>query len=106
MAQQDLLLPWLGALDNICLGARLRGERADHGRARHLLRAVGLEGYDGRLPRTLSGGMRQRVALAATLMEDRPIVLMDEPFAQLDALTRLRLQDLAADLLAAAPSSW
>ena len=99
MAQQDLLLPWLDALGNVTLGARLRHERPDHVRARDLLHQVGLADYQHALPATLSGGMRQRVALARTLMEDRPIILMDEPFSALDAITRLRLQELAAKLL-------
>lgn len=102
MAQQDLLLPWLSLLDNVCLGFRLRA-RGDRGllaeRARALLDAVGLGGRERDRPAGLSGGERQRVALARTLMEDRPVVLMDEPFSALDALTRLRLQDLAAGLL-------
>ena len=99
MAQQDLLMPWLSALGNVALGARLRGERPDEGRALAMLERVGLGAEAGALPRTLSGGMRQRVALARTLMEDRPIVLMDEPFSALDAITRMRLQELAAGLL-------
>ena len=99
MAQQDLLMPWLDALGNVTLGARLRHERPDHARARDLLHQVGLTDYQHTLPATLSGGMRQRVALARTLMEDRPIILMDEPFSALDAITRLRLQELAAKLL-------
>ncbi|MDX1606192.1 MAG: ABC transporter ATP-binding protein [Candidatus Competibacterales bacterium] len=99
MAQQDLLLPWLPALTNVTLGQRLRGERQDRDRARELLAAVGLNGLERRLPHTLSGGQRQRVALARTLMEDRPLALLDEPFAALDAITRYRLQDLAARLL-------
>lgn len=103
MAQQDLLLPWLSVLENVCLGARLRGGRgaasAAAERARRLIAAVGLVGREGDRPAALSGGMRQRVALARTLMEDRPVVLMDEPFSGLDVLTRLRLQDLAARLL-------
>ena len=100
MAQQDLLMPWLGALGNVSLGARLRGERPDRARALALLERVGLGAEADALPHTLSGGMRQRVALARTLMEDRPIVLMDEPFSALDAITRARLQALAASLLA------
>ena len=100
MAQQDLLMPWLGALGNVSLGARLRGEKPDKERARAMLERVGLGAEADALPRTLSGGMRQRVALARTLMEDRPIVLMDEPFSALDAITRMRLQELAAGLLA------
>ena len=61
-----------------------------------LLRLVELDGLGARLPAQLSGGQRQRAALARTLMEDRPVVLMDEPFSALDAITRLRVQDLAA----------
>lgn len=103
LAQHDLLLPWLSALDNVLLGGRLRGEavlpEAAH-RARELLARVGLTGREGDRPGTLSGGMRQRVALARTLMEDRPIVLMDEPFSSLDAITRYDLQGLAAECLA------
>ena len=100
MAQQDLLMPWLSALGNVSLGARLRGEKPDRGRALAMLDRVGLGAEADALPHTLSGGMRQRVALARTLMEDRPIVLMDEPFSALDAITRIRLQELAAGLLA------
>ncbi len=103
MAQQDLLLPWLSILDNVALGARLRSGRlsdGDRARARTLLAEVGLAGAEGSRPGALSGGMRQRAALARTLFEDRPVVLMDEPFSALDAITRLRLQDLAARLLA------
>lgn len=99
MAQQDALLPWLTVLDNILLGARLRGERPDVARARRLLEEVDLAHAAALRPAALSGGMRQRAALARTLMENRPVVLMDEPFSAVDALTRLRLQDLAARLL-------
>lgn len=100
MAQQDLLLPWLNTLDNVTLGNRLRGERVDQQQALDLLMRVGLTDAALARPDALSGGMRQRAALARTLMEDRPVVLMDEPFSGLDALTRLRLQALAAELLA------
>jgi len=99
MAQQDLLLPWLRIEDNVMLGRRLRGQDigdGERGRARILLGELGLHDSHGRLPRELSGGMRQRAALARTLFEDRAIVLMDEPFSALDAITRVRLQDLAA----------
>lgn len=104
MAQQDRLLPWLDVLDNVLLGYRLRGNetarREAEPRARTLLAEVGLADRLNDLPRTLSGGMRQRAALARTLCEDRPVILMDEPFAHLDAVTRLDLQDLAVRLLA------
>jgi putative hydroxymethylpyrimidine transport system ATP-binding protein len=104
MAQRDLLLPWLSVLDNVLLGYRLRGDSAALVQARPhaeaLLERVGLADRLNDRPEVLSGGMRQRVALARTLCEDRPVVLLDEPFAQLDAVTRLELQDLAAGLLA------
>ena len=103
MAQQDLLLPWLSLIENATLGHRLRGGRdrpreLDE-RARALLQRVGLDERARDLPATCSGGMRQRAAIVRTLMEDRPVVLMDEPFSALDAITRLRLQELAAELL-------
>ncbi len=100
MAQTDLLLPWLSVADNVVLGARLRGEPIDRQRAAALLERVGLGDRADALPTTLSGGQRQRAALARTLMEDRPVIVMDEPFSALDAITRLRLQALAAELLA------
>ncbi|BBK37900.1 ABC transporter [Allostella sp. ATCC 35155] len=100
MAQQDLLLPWLDARGNVLLGQRLRGEKPDTARAETLLADLGLAQATQLRPAAMSGGMRQRVALARTLMEDRPIVLMDEPFAAVDAVTRLRLQALAAERLA------
>jgi len=104
MAQGDLLLPWLSVLENVLLGHRLRGQRRSRpelaARARELLVRVGLGERLDALPHTLSGGMRQRVALVRTLMEERPVVLMDEPFSALDAVTRFRLQELAARLLA------
>ena len=101
MAQKDLLLPWLTVLDNVCLGARLRSEMSTekHERAISLLEDAGLGAYTGSLPSELSGGMRQRVAPLRTLMEESSVILMDEPFSALDALTRLKLQDLAASLV-------
>lgn len=100
MAQSDLLLPWLDLLGNVVLGARLRGDPPDLDRARALVERVGLGHRAGARPRTLSGGERQRAALARTLMEDRPVVLLDEPFSALDARTRAEMQELAAELLA------
>ncbi|MGH6902026.1 MAG: ABC transporter ATP-binding protein [Geminicoccaceae bacterium] len=100
MGQADNLLPWLSVRGNVTLGARLRGEPAELEKAHDLLARVGLERQSDQLPATLSGGQRQRAALARTLMEDRPVVLMDEPFSALDAITRTRLQALAARLLA------
>lgn len=98
MAQDDALLPWADALANVTIGARLRGEQADRTRARALLKAVGLPDISGR-PDSWSGGMKKRVALARLLYEDRPIALLDEPFAALDALTRHGVHSLAARLL-------
>ena len=101
MAQKDLLLPWLSVLENVLLGPRLRGTLSDGHRqqALKLLEAAGLGEYAQALPDSLSGGMRQRAALLRTLMEQRPVILMDEPFSALDALTRIKLQNLAARLV-------
>lgn len=100
MSQNDLLLPWMNVLSNVLLGAKLRGEVSEelHIKAMSLLKEAGLENYHDALPSTLSGGMRQRTALLRTLMEERPVLLMDEPFSALDALTRLKLQNLAAKM--------
>ena len=100
MGQQDLLFPWLTVIGNVTLGARLRNEAVDRAWAEHLLERVGLAGRQTALPAALSGGMRQRAAIARTLYERQPIVLMDEPFSALDAITRAMVQDLAAELLA------
>ncbi len=101
MAQTDLLMPWLSVLHNVVIGAKLRGELtpSDTEKGISLLSKVGLEQDSERLPSQLSGGMRQRAALARTLFEDKPVILMDEPFSALDAITRHRLQALAAELL-------
>ena len=101
MAQQDLLMPWLTVIENVTFGDRLRGisDPVRYGLAHELIDRVGLRDYAHELPIKLSGGMRQRVALARTLLENRTVVLMDEPFSSLDVITRLRLQEMAADLL-------
>ncbi|WMN89396.1 ABC transporter ATP-binding protein [Vibrio parahaemolyticus] len=103
MAQQDLLLPWLNVLDNVCLSSRFSHANANSAREKQraiqLLEQVGLADYAYAKPTQLSGGMRQRVALARTLMQDKPLVLMDEPFSALDAVTRHKLQTLSATLL-------
>ncbi len=100
MSQDDLLLPWMTLQDNILLGARLRGEITGSLRrkAMDLIVKGRLKGHETALPASLSGGMRQRAALLRTLMEDRPLLLMDEPFSALDALTRIKLQNLAAEM--------
>ncbi|WP_022941227.1 ABC transporter ATP-binding protein [Psychromonas hadalis] len=102
MAQQDLLMPWLSVLDNVLLSTKFSATdkiKIQHEKAQDLLIKVGLSDKAHYLPQQLSGGMRQRVALARTLMQDKPIVLMDEPFSALDAVTRYRLQNLAYQLL-------
>jgi putative hydroxymethylpyrimidine transport system ATP-binding protein len=99
MAQDGELLPWADLAGNVVIGARLRGDRPDPARARALLAEVGLAGMERRRPAALSGGQRQRVALARVLMEDCPVVVLDEPFSALDSATRLAMQDLAARVL-------
>jgi len=102
MAQQDLLMPWLNVIDNVCFADKFNDNvdsNANRQRAYRLLAKVGLTDHELAMPAQLSGGMRQRVALARTLMQDKPVVLMDEPFSALDAVTRYRLQALAAELL-------
>lgn len=100
MAQDDLLMPWLTVAGNVGLGAKLRGQTPDTARIAKVLARVGLGDRADARPSQLSGGQRQRVALARTLMEDRPVVLLDEPFSALDARTRARMQELAAEVLA------
>jgi putative hydroxymethylpyrimidine transport system ATP-binding protein len=103
MAQQDLLMPWLNILDNVLIGVHLRNEIITaqiKQKAIDLLKTAGLKNIIELKPKQLSSGMRQRVALVRTLFEDRPVILMDEPFSSLDVITRLKLQNLAAKLLA------
>jgi len=95
--QDDALLPWRSAIDNVALGLRLRGEsRAGAlAQAAEWLARLGLGGLGDRYPRALSGGQRKRVALAQVLALKPRLLLMDEPFASLDAITRARVtQDL------------
>jgi ABC-type nitrate/sulfonate/bicarbonate transport system ATPase subunit len=95
MFQKDLLFPWRNLLDNAALGLEVAGvcSRAEaRERARALLPRFGLAGFEAHPPWELSGGMRQRVALLRTLLLGRPLLLLDEPFASLDALTRRELQ--------------
>lgn len=99
MGQQDLLLPWLTVKQNVMLGSRIRQEKPEQDWADFLIAEVGLEKNKNNLPSSLSGGMRQRAAIARTLYEKRPIVLMDEPFSALDAITRATMQELAVRLL-------
>lgn len=98
--QDDALFPWLTALENITLGLRALGipKVARRKAAAEMLGLVGLVGYENHLPRELSGGMRQRLALARVLALNPKVLLMDEPFAALDAITREQMQDFFLEL--------
>jgi NitT/TauT family transport system ATP-binding protein len=102
MPQRDLLLPWLTALDNAALAPRNRGASRDgaRGEAQPLFERFGLAGFERSRPAELSGGMRQRVAFLRTLLAGKPVLLLDEPFASLDAITRAEMQEWLADALA------
>ena len=95
MFQEAALLPWLTAAGNVELALELRGVKRSERRdsARELLNRVHLHGFEKRLPHELSGGMKQRVALARALAQDADVLLMDEPFGALDAMTRDLLHD-------------
>jgi ABC-type nitrate/sulfonate/bicarbonate transport system ATPase subunit len=95
--QEPRLLPWRSVAANVALGARHAGGSASPER---LLDRVGLAGFEGAWPHQLSGGMAQRAALARALAGRPDVLLLDEPFAALDALTRLRMGDLLADVRA------
>ncbi|WEV56615.1 ABC transporter ATP-binding protein [Ligilactobacillus acidipiscis] len=91
MFQDDRLLPWMDILHNVTLG---ENKDSDIKRALSLLKQVGLEDYISAYPKQISGGQKQRVALARALMPQPEILLLDEPLGALDALTRMKMQDL------------
>jgi ABC-type nitrate/sulfonate/bicarbonate transport system ATPase subunit len=102
MPQRDALLPWRSVIDNAILGLEIagihRGEARE--RATRLLPRFGLEGFGERYPDTLSGGMRQRAAFLRTVLTERELLLLDEPFGALDALTRRSMQEWLLELWA------
>jgi NitT/TauT family transport system ATP-binding protein len=105
MPQRDLLLPWRDALGNAGLALEAQGVRASAARERAapLFERFGLAEFELARPAALSGGMRQRVAFVRTLLPGRPVLLLDEPFAALDAITRAEMQQWLAGALAAEP---
>jgi ABC-type nitrate/sulfonate/bicarbonate transport system ATPase subunit len=105
MPQRDLLLPWLGALDNACLALRAVGVDRDDARrqAEPWLERFGLGGFERTRPAELSGGMRQRVSFLRTLLAGKEVLALDEPFAALDAITRLEMQGWLSHVLETEP---
>ena len=103
MPQKDLLLPWRDALGNAALALEAGGVRRTEARRRAapLFERFGLGGFERTPPYELSGGMRQRVAFLRTLLPGRPLLLLDEPFASLDSLTRAEMQSWLAETLEA-----
>lgn len=100
MLQKDLLLPWRTILDNVVLGLEISGVRRAEAYqvAKPLLTAYGLGDFLDRYPQQLSGGMRQRAALLRTILFNRDVILLDEPFGALDAQTREHMQEWLLDL--------
>ena len=105
MPQRDLLLPWRDALGNAALALECQGVSKDEARRRAepLFERFGLAEFERTRPAGLSGGMRQRVAFLRTLLPGRPVLLLDEPFASLDSITRSSMQQWLADALVAEP---
>jgi ABC-type nitrate/sulfonate/bicarbonate transport system ATPase subunit len=105
MPQRDLLLPWRDGLGNAALALECKGVRRAEARraAAPLFERFGLAEFERSYPRELSGGMRQRVAFLRTLLAGRPVLLLDEPFAALDSITRASMQEWLADALASEP---
>jgi len=105
MPQRDLLLPWRTALDNAVIALENRGvSRADaRQRTQPLFEQLGLAGFERARPGQLSGGMRQRVSFLRTLMAEKDVLLLDEPFGALDSITRGQLQEWLSQAMAAVP---
>ncbi len=104
--QEPRLLPWRTVAANVALGLPPGTKREDgHARVAELLELVGLSSFAGHRPREISGGMAQRASLARALARNPGVLLLDEPFGALDALTRLKMQDLLLDVHAAAPTT-
>ncbi|EFC85249.1 ABC transporter ATP-binding protein [Parafrankia sp. EUN1f] len=105
MPQRDLLLPWRTVLANACVSLENRGvsRREARERVRPLFARFGLAGFEDRRPYELSGGMRQRVSFLRTLVADKEVLLLDEPFGALDSITRAGVQDWLRDTLDAEP---
>lgn len=100
MLQKDLLLPWRTILDNVILGMEINGVDKKQAKeiAVNLINKYGLGGFENSYPSQLSGGMRQRAALLRTILYNRDIILLDEPFGALDAQTRAFMQEWLLDL--------
>ena len=100
MQQKDLLLPWRSVLDNTIMGLELNGSsrRDARSRALDLMETFGLNGFEQQYPFALSGGMRQRAAFMRTMLLDQEVILLDEPFGALDALTRVQMQEWLSEL--------
>ena len=103
MQQKDLLLPWRTVLRNVLIGPEIHNEPLDIAKveAQQRLAQLGLSGFENSYPMQLSGGMRQRVALVRTLLFRKRILLLDEPFGALDAMTRTVMQSILLDIWAA-----
>lgn len=105
--QHHTLFPWKKVIDNVAYGLKMKGVSGSERRARalELIRLVGLDGFENRYPAELSGGMQQRVEIARVLINHPRVLLMDEPFGALDALTRNMMQELLLDIWSKIPTT-